>query len=124
LPKRKPPALKPWQKHREGLPPNETLRDWRVIADRYAREQGARWACNLCKRPMGVLGEKAKQMRHQPGWFALRRPAKWTTPGVKRRICLNCYMSAMQWMKEREAEGARSELPAEIIAGDEEMENE
>jgi hypothetical protein len=113
-------STQPWQKPRDRAPVKTTLMRWRKLADEQARAKGAAWACNICKRAMGTAGQR--EMRDLPGYLWMRRPAKATSSPLKRRICLNCYVSIASFVAEMEAQGARSELPPEVLEADEESE--
>jgi hypothetical protein len=79
---------RPWYKWtRPGNPVRSTLKRWRRLAAKNARLHGARWACGLCKRPMGNEAEQTGSF----GQLLLRAPGSWGYLWHRRRICMSCF---------------------------------
>jgi hypothetical protein len=104
----------PWRRDgRPRRPSRWTLARWRSLANKRARERGARWACDLCKRPIG----NAAAGTGCYGQITLTVPGAWRQRPLRRRICFDCWTLARNYVEMCEAEGAGDRLEAEVIEG-------
>ena len=104
--------IPPWKKYKGERPDKSTLRRWRKTAEKYGRAKGARWACGVCKRPIGTAGKG----RGTSGWFTLYASGAWRQIGKKRRLCYACWATLDYLIDHLEATEHRDHLPTEILA--------
>lgn len=91
----------PWLTTRQNrgiIPGQETLRQWRLKANRRAKKKGAQWACSICKRP-GKGKRSTIRIRHRDG------------DRFQRQVCYSCVASIVAYIKQLETRSAGSKLP-------------
>lgn len=91
----------PWRSYKGEKPTWETLARWRLRATELARSRGAKWACGLCKRPLGPRGAH--------GWVRL-----WWQKKRDRRVCYACWVTVGHLLDHMEATLHRDHLPMEV----------
>lgn len=80
-----------------------------------ARQDGAKWACELCRQRVGELDEKGG--RGRMGFVALRYPGGWRKQAaLYRAICLRCWASLHQVLEQMTVRGRlKAEGAPEVV---------
>jgi len=99
----------PWRGYKGVMPDKATLWRWRQKALALARRKGARWVCEICKRPIG--NEEKRTGAY--GEVTLRAPSKNTAKAKKRKLCFACWATIDVLLDQLEVTGANEHLPAE-----------
>lgn len=108
---RKAKDLFPWvtyQRDNPGKTPERSTRDrWNRLAAKWAKKVGARWACRICKRPMGDMAKNVGRYAE----INLRAPSMWLTQPRKFKLCLGCYHTVRVLLEKMEGQGCNHLLP-------------
>jgi len=97
------------------LPGKRALCQWRKIAREQALEGGARWSCQICKRPIGTAATTMEKATGTYGTIVLRVPGAWRSTPINRKICYSCYAYFLRMIQEAEFLFIEDHLPPEII---------
>ncbi len=100
-----------WHRRRVDQPAERQLRRWRRLAEKLAKLRGARWACGLCKRP---IGDEAKR-RGSYGRLLVRTPQGFRSRWRVRKLCYSCWVMVCAQIDRWEAQLANDHLPAEVL---------
>lgn len=107
---------RPWHYWTKDTPPGQkTLEVWRRFATRLAQEKGARWACGLCKRPIGLVKGRGGQPRGQYGLLQVSVPGGYRLKPRRRKICYVCAWNLMAYLEMLEWEGKMDGEEPEVL---------
>lgn len=111
----RPPWHKPYSK-RQAVPDATTLTSWRREARLRAKARwGARWACELCKRPIGLAATGDQPDKGVYGLLWLRAPRAYRTTMFRRKVCYECYERVAAQIREWESVLFNDHLPPQVV---------